>query len=52
MENTLEIRFVEKYTVKIASKAFKINLNEFKNCQPAFMGQDIYDFMNYLDENV
>ncbi len=50
--NQIEIRYVEQYTVQIATKPMLLNMDEFKNCDPPFIGNDSNDFMFYLNNNV
>ena len=33
-DNEIEIRYVEQYTVQVATQPIVLNMDEFKNCDP------------------
>ena len=43
----LEIKKIETYTVTHSTEGFVFEMDEFRSCTPAFIGQTPAEFMDY-----
>ena len=48
----IKIRKLETYTVTNSTGDFMFELDEFRNCTPAFIGDNHIDFMDYLTNDI
>ena len=48
----IKIRKLETYTITNTTGDFIFEMDEFKNCTPAFIGESEIDFMDYLTNDI
>ena len=48
----IKIQKIETYSITHSTKEFSFDVEEFKNCTPAFIGKTKRDFMDYITRDV
>ena len=48
----IKIQKIETYTITHATEEFEFDMNEFRHCTPAFIGNTHKDFMDYMTNDV
>lgn len=48
----IKIKKIEIYTITQSTKDFVFEVDEFKNCTPAFIGSTPIEFMDYITNDV
>jgi hypothetical protein len=48
----IKIQKIETYSITHSTKEFSFDIDEFKNCTPAFIGKTKRDFMEYITRDI
>ena len=48
----LKIKKIETYTVTHSTKNYVFDMDEFRNCTPAFIGKTPHEFMDYITNDI
>lgn len=52
MKVKLNIKKIETYTITHSTPEFTFDMDEFRNCTPAFIGKTPKEFMDYLTNDI
>jgi len=48
----IKIQKIETYTITHSTEEFEFDMNEFRHCTPAFIGDTHKDFMDYITNDI